>query len=140
MRHYSARQRLSGGWDYTCGDRPVGYCGGWPYDRPAGPHVPTEMWEQARAKAEPCRAKYHDTPHETAEAACACYREFLLDNEARFSLREDANQQLRCAVCKAWTTGVAYVGAYRLYVLCPEHLNRAGLEQVVGPVGEAWES
>lgn len=69
--------------------------------------------------------------HPTAEEAVAHYRTSLLD-EARYDGRM-SNQQRRCRVCDTFTDGFAETGPGNslLYVLCPEHLNRDGLDRVL---------
>jgi hypothetical protein len=124
-----------GRWDFCCGNRPVGYCAGFPStDNPHG--IP--FWDEHIAKCEEHRAKFHEDGHATAEEAAACYLEHELD----FRLREweSRDAQRKCRECGEWTTHVVQVGGYSIFVLCPEHATREIIKRVHGPVGEIWES
>jgi len=138
MLHYSARQRNDGRWDYTCSGRPVGYC--CPYSPiPEDGSIPSaEKWNE---KIAPLRDKFHTLGHATEDEAQDCYKQYLLDTSLTLKTTEpeNANQQNRCRVCKKFTACLAMVGAYSMFVLCPEHQTR---EVVAGllVVGESWES
>ena len=134
MQHYSARQREHDGkWDYTVGSTPVGYCRA--YKDPDEMGVP--MHPDTVATIRQFKYKHHTHGHETAEEACACYKEYLFDQRTRHS--DMKNQMLRCEICGEFTQHVVYIGAYEVHKLCEKHANREGLEQVV-EVGESWES
>ncbi len=138
MRHYSAKQRQSDGrWDYTCDNRPEGYCGAferfWPED--ASPEIPG--YAEARADALAHRDKYHTDGHATAQEACECYKRYLLDNRTRFHVMSD--QMRKCAACGAWTDRYAQVGGYQIFALCESHCQAATLASLL-TVGESWQS
>lgn len=84
-------------------------------------------------RADPCPG--HDTP----EAAAEHYRQYLLDNvtyDGRMS-----NQQQKCRVCGAWTSGLAQVPfASRLWVLCDEHRTRESVDRLLEAPGAVWSS
>jgi hypothetical protein len=67
--------------------------------------------------------------HQTAADAEAHYREYLLDS-ASFS-GHWPGKEYRCEVCAAWTDRFVVLRCYVAYPLCHQHLNRAGLEQVL---------
>lgn len=138
MQYKAAQQRKADGrWDYTSGGAPTGYCHA-PND-PAeyerlGIHVSEhelQLWEQFKDK-------YHTDGHATADEACECYKQFLLDNRLHLDNKQE-NQQSRCQVCKEFTQGLATVGPYRMFILCDEHRTRETVTELL-KVGESWES
>lgn len=122
MRHYCARQQTTTGkWDFCCGDLPVGYCRGY-----------------ASLETDPFVVKYHSDGHETAEEACDCYLEYLLDRECREW--ESSSEQRKCRECGAWTAHMVQVGQCWMENLCPEHATRELIKKHHGPIGEMWIS
>jgi hypothetical protein len=130
---YQPLQRQSGGrWDYTVSSDEnrstylTGYCCGdfdtvWPIEPTTGLLDP-EQWASARAEALPFASKYHGDGHATAEEASACFLEYQLDRVLTFT--NDDDEQRKCQVCGAWTTGRATVGLSRRYSLCDQHRSR----------------
>jgi hypothetical protein len=122
MNYYDARQsKLTGRWDFTCKNNdkiwPTGYC--------AGPKV---------AEGHPHVDKFHDGGHDTEEEARECYRQYLLDNELRFSDGEGASSQHRCRVCNEFTSGYGELN-HALFPLCDKHRTREEVEKLIGPPG-----
>lgn len=141
MNYFAARQRESDKrWDYTCKNDgtiwPVGYCGGW--REPQTGLLTPEQVQQWVSQAAPHRHKFHLDGHATAEEACDCYKQYLLDFDLRLG-GEALNTQRKCEVCGAWTSRFARVG-HRTWFLCDEHRTREHVEALFGPVGESWES
>ena len=140
MRHYCARQRTDGRWDYCCGSA-VGYCRAWEPIPEDGRIIPAESARQHNEQMQPFIGKFHSDGHATEEEACECYKNYLLDTRLHLVKEEPANasSQHRCQICNAFTACHASVGPYRMFTLCPEHQTReivAGLLEV----GESWES
>jgi hypothetical protein len=131
MNYYDARQRNEDKrWDYTCrnDDRiwPVGYCH--TYVEPEELDKIWPMREEEREKHVANKHKYHTTGHATAEEACECYREYLLDQELRLGNKWDS--QHHCEVCDAWTDMYAEVGHTKYMNLCEAHNNREEVEKL----------
>lgn len=138
MQHKKALQRESDKrWDYTVqwGDRitPIGYCR--PFKDPDEMGVP--MNPDTAATIRQFKDKHHSHGHETAEEACNCYKEYLLDQRLRHG--ELDNQMVRCQVCGEWTQHVIYLDGYVSYKVCEKHATREELEKLVS-VWESWES
>ena len=120
MRHYAARQLVSGGWHYTV-ERgnliiPEGACA-------------------------------EHGPHPTREDAEECYKKHLLE-QAQFvdanpqRLNGYIRETYLCVVpnCEAESTTIAAInGNYRRWRLCSDHSNRETLASLF-TVGESWES
>lgn len=142
MNHLVARQRKSDGrWDYTYNGVAWGYCR--EYD-PIPENVGWMSAEEVRKHNEKTavfKDKHHDCGHATREEAEACYKQYMLDQHLRLQPTEpeNANQQFRCKVCKKFTACHAFVGAYQIFDLCPEHQTREEVEKLFA-VGESWES
>lgn len=149
MIHYRAAQIAdgphAGKWHYVAGGAAVGYCGrflacpdrcamGYRWDPAAQERVEcaTCSGRGVVDNPEPCLG------HDTATDARLHYKQYLLDTEVRIGQGRTA--QRRCEVCEEWTTGVVFIGTYRVHVLCPEHQDRDSIAAVMGPVGESWES
>lgn len=150
MNYYGPRQHGTGKrWDYTCmrDDRiwPVGYCGGWRERTREAlskivsmPDVEAILREQEEDRKNHL-AKYHTKGHETAEEACACYRNYLLDHHLRLDGKfHDAKE--KCAECSDWTQTFARVHGSSPIVLCESHLNRETVEKHYGPISEIISS
>lgn len=137
MNYYKARQRQTDGrWDYTVGNdghvRPVGYCGKFSDKYPF--HVSEEYLNEIRATAH----KHHTDGHATAEEACECYRQYLLDHHLR--LKGDwKDTQHQCEACGAWTSLYAEIDM-RYYNLCEQHNNLEEVEKRFEAPGEIWSS
>ena len=111
--YYQPMQRASDRrWDYTSSTgstspRPIGYCCGGD-------------------------APYHSDGHTTAEEAEACFRKYEAETQLR--AHDAPNEQKRCVICDAWTTGRVSVGAFANGACCsgclptvPDHyLARGG--------------
>ncbi len=147
MNHYKARQRENDQrWDYTfanvrAGTCPVGYCRAWKPLEPGAVGMLPGQAEQYNAQMAPFVHKFHANGHATAEEACDCYREYLLDH--RLQLRDPPPNPptlSKCVVCGVYTAGVAELGMDR-WALCDEHRNRVEVEKLV-PKGEleSWSS
>jgi hypothetical protein len=137
MNYLSAKQRGSDSrWDYTYNGSPWGYCRAY---SPIPDTIPGfKEWNE---KVAPLAPKFHTDGHATEEEACECYKQYLLDTALRLQPAEPENayQQHRCKVCHKFTACYAQVGAYRMFVLCPEHQTRAIVAGLL-KVGESWES
>lgn len=135
MNYLSAKQRQRDGrWDYTINNAPVGYCREWHDWDETSKRLSAAAYEKALS----FKDKHHDHGHETAEQACECYKDYLLDQ--RLSLdHKDSGSQRRCEVCGEWTQMHAMVGAYRIFHLCDAHRNRDEVGKLL-VVGESWES
>lgn len=133
---YGPRQReTSKRWDYTysnsTGTYPTGYCTGyriWSPDDLKFTSIENAAQEAARLneKYSPFVAKFHDHGHDTADEAFACYQEYQLDHELRFSEKPDETSQHRCAVCNEWTQHAGwFVGSgFKFWHLCQAHQTR----------------
>jgi hypothetical protein len=126
-------------WDYCCGSHPTGYCHTYkpiPEDEGLG-----EWAKRANEKLAPLAANFHDTGHATEAEAQECYKKYMLDTSLRLTPKEPENphQLNRCQVCGTFTACHAYVGAYQIFTLCPEHQTRETVESLY-EVGESWES
>jgi len=139
LNYYQSRQLKSGPdygkWHYTCMNNgqiyPVGYCGGWPawLDEGADPAPLLPIHQQIeRERLLPFKDKFHTTAHDTPEAACECYKTYLLDTGLRFTT--DPKTKQKCEVCGEWTDSVAEVTSHAQYRLCPLHNNRAEVEKL----------
>lgn len=139
MNYLEPRQRESDKrWDYTSRNdnrvHPLGYCAGtfdkvwpeWDESRVAWPS--REHYEADRARASEHRDKYHGDGHATAEEACACYRDFMLDQRLHLDGRMQ-DQQLRCRECGTFTDRAARIGSHELIPLCDEHRTREVVER-----------
>lgn len=108
---------------------PVGYCAGWqpwmegPID---GFAVREELLAKERSRLFPFRAKFHTDGHSSAEEACSCYRQFLLDIRTRYDTSL-VDEQRRCQVCGVWSAKMACVDGTFYYVLCDEHRTESHL-------------
>lgn len=152
MRYYAPKQRNSDGlWHYTCthNDRTtaVGYCS--PYKAcekcwdergvgtgqlPGGSTCETCEGTGLRKKSQPCEG------HPTAEEACQHYFEYVTQKAIMHVDLEGKARSEKCSApgCTNLANGYASsVGHW--YYLCTDHLNKAGLKQVV-KIGTSWES
>lgn len=134
--------KCTGKWHWTTMNdghiRPDGYCSPWEECPACKGHSGIMRWGNLKAeqhcetcgdkgileRAIPCPG--HDTP----EGAAEHYRQYLLDNvtyDGRMS-----NQQQKCRVCGAWTSGLAQVPfAYLGWVLCDKHRNRESVGRLL---------
>lgn len=67
--------------------------------------------------------------HPSADEAVEHYRQYLLDEELRLDGRLHAEQR-PCAVCAAWTQGLATLGEIAVLVLCDDHRTRETVDQL----------
>lgn len=149
MNYYGPRQRETNGrWDYTNrnDDRiyPVGYCAGW---REHSPDVLGEaVAARLNADIEPFRDKYHKDGHPTADDACACYRDYLLDQHLRLVrwdhtvngelLRPGTLELCHADGCTEYTAHHATISkVLERWPLCDEHLSREEVEKLFGSIG-----
>lgn len=148
MNYYQARQRMTDKrWDYTRMNDgrvwPVGYCIGWLKHPPGHTSpiglIPEEVLKREQARLAPFQGKFHADGHETAEAACQCYRAYLLDTRSRFSEQPDQQQRCQADGCGEWTTGLAEV-EMQVFVLCQKHQTRDALEWLYPEVGSITSS
>lgn len=142
MRHLSALKRVSDGrWDYTTNGHPTGYCREYAPIKEYGSGVNPEAARGYNQNMLPFVKNFHTDGHETEQEACDCYRKYILDTSLRLTPEEpvNASQQTRCRICNKFTACHSYVGAYNLFVLCPEHQTRECVESLYS-VGESWES
>lgn len=72
--------------------------------------------------------QYHDTGHNSADDALACFNRWRADNQAR--ALEKPDEQRRCAVCAIWTTHRVQVEEMTL-VLCADHATRDNIVQAI---------
>jgi hypothetical protein len=133
MAFYRPLQRTDGRFDYVCtnsaGTFAIGYCfnGDIPFyaseweglsDVVKSLYGSRERWEDEKARHAPRIHEYHNTGHDTAEEAIACYRRYeVLEHTLR---REDKNSKEKCAVCGEWTQHRVMVGTdvSREYAIC----------------------
>ncbi len=143
MNHLTALQRKTDGrWDYTYSCIPWGYCRAYkPISEDAPLLMPLDRIKEDNLKSAAFKDKHHNTGHATVKEAEECYKEYLLDQCLRLmpSEPDNATQQFRCRVCNKFTACYAAVGAYRLFVLCPDHQSREEVAKLLS-VGESWES
>lgn len=142
MRHYKARQRKDGQWDYTVnlGDFiiPVGYCSKyhrWTEEDARRFDIPTD--HPTVVRGEKFAHKHHDCGHSTPEEARECYRQYLLDQELRL-MCIDGNAQRKCMKCGDWTQHYAEVDM-KCFQLCEAHNSRECVSEYL-TVGESWQS
>lgn len=78
----------------------------------------------------PCTG--HDDGHVTREEAERHFWEYELDSVRRFEIaNDDAVTLQRCQICSAFTAShVRLADGYTTFMLCPDHQDRASLEQV----------
>jgi hypothetical protein len=143
MNYYAARQRQDGRWDYTCMNDgriwPVGYCmpyKEWWIDLKEKMGYETRPEEIARYQAH--QAQYHADGHATAEEACECYRQYLLDHKVQLNRSWDGGQ-FRCQVCGEWTQLFAEVD-HQTFNLCEKHNTQEQVGLLFGPIGEICSS
>lgn len=115
MRHYKARQLEGGGWKYTY-------------------MLNGEVFTTGKC--------IDHEGHATAEEACECYRQYMLNERMQLSdclLGETTMEQCHVEGCKEMGRGGAMV-AQRLFILCDAHRNRETMDELYPAVGEAWVS
>lgn len=140
MNYFDARQRKDKKWDYTCKNDgaiwPVGYCDKYhPMDKEACSKIGMPFNPAYLEKEERFKHKHHTDGHSSKEEACECYRNYLLDQQLRFSEdREDPDTLHKCAVCKTMTSGTAEID-YQQWNLCKEHRTRDCVEKLFPSVG-----
>lgn len=142
MNYYAARQRGGNGrFDYTRMNDgvvvPVGYC--LPY-RPFEynqPWIVPQVAEQLNKQEAQFVFKYHDDGHATAEEACACYLDYLLDHS--LSLMLQGTDRRRCAVCGEPTLLTARLDMSS-WSLCQQHNTRDNVARLHGPLYEIISS
>lgn len=155
MNHDAPRQKLDGTWGYTSANdnqvRPIGYCN--PFfefsESTKSCLFGTDDAGVARYKEyiAPYRAaneagKFHDGGHQTAEEACACYKQYILDFDLKFHPEvKNPNTLHKCAVdgCGVMTSAAASLDSLHRYNLCPEHCNREEVAKLFN-IGESWHS
>jgi hypothetical protein len=138
MQYFKAMQRTDGKWDYTVtwdkATHPVGYCHAWREWTENVQVMSPDQYATALAN----QHKYHNHGHDTAEEACACYKEYQLDQHLQLGL-ENEGVQHRCLICNDWTSKVARVGRWGALALCDKHNNREEVAKLY-EVGESMES
>jgi hypothetical protein len=142
MNHKCARKRQSDGrWDYTYNGGPWGYCREYRPLAEDGRIIPAGVSRYENEKMDSLKGKFHTDGHATEQEACDCFKQYQLDTALRLQAAEpeNASQQHKCQICRKWTACHAQVGAYQLFVLCPEHQTRECVESLFS-VGESWES
>lgn len=154
MNLYKARELHSkkgvglGIWHYTRyndnqkNTRAIGYCSKW-----KKPKLIEDggFWTKEEAEKHIAnKSKYHNKKgHATAEEACECYKNYLLDTSLKFYKKslEETNTHHKCAVdgCSKMTASSASINPYSSYYLCEDHLNRKEVEKLFS-IGESWGS
>lgn len=138
MQFFAPRQRQSDGrWDYTRennhGVFSIGYCAGWcEYTENDFVNLGNSFRElalQEQAELAKFKAKYHKDGHTCANDALRCYRIYVLDTQLKLDVKLFETQK-KCAVCSAWTDGVAELGYAALYYLCDTHRVRKVVEDL----------
>jgi hypothetical protein len=134
MNYLTAMQRkVSGRWDFTCRNGlnlyPIGYCV--PWERVQKAHA-----FYSNALDESNKDKYHEDGHATKDAACECYRQYLLDNMLRF--HQAVGQHMECCVCGDLTLLRASI--HKSWPLCDEHRTREIVATLCPAVDTIWES
>lgn len=142
MRHYKARQRKDGRWDYTVNlgnyITPIGYC------------TPYREWTQedlARfgfsgdepdiVRGRDFADRHHDCGHATPEEANECYRQYQLDQELSL-MRTFENTKRKCLKCGDWTQHFAEINM-SCFDLCEKHNTRESVAELFS-VDESWAS
>jgi len=105
----------------------AGYCQGW-RDWSEDEREDLGYSEEYFERLEAHKDKFHEDGHETAEEACECYRQFLLDVELDLSAFMPDTMK-RCEVCQEFTQGLARIGDVE-FVLCDSHRNRDRVEEL----------
>lgn len=140
MKHYQPRQRLSDGrWDYCCEDMPTGYCCVF-FDWRETPALASMDFADDDPKVLAMiatRDKHHTNGHETAEEACECYRQYLLDHRLHVMTTDESRP---CEECGELTNQVVEIVNFQWLNLCPEHGSREFAEKFARRVGESWVS
>lgn len=139
MRYYSARERVDGRWDFTCGNHPTGYCG----EFTEWGDKEKQMFGESYAnyiiedqKKYKFRHKHHTDGHATKEEAQECYKQYLLDNQMH--VMNNKNSQHKCKVCSEWTTQFVTVGESCVMTLCEKHSTREEVEKIYKASSEIW--
>lgn len=147
--HQPLKRESDKRWDFTRGTGSsaayaVGYCAGW--KEPPGPEEAAELDKKlgagfaARITVEieakrKYQAKYHTDGHATAAEACACHRQYELDNELELKPKpnEESDTLHRCQAfgCPVHTANLACLGQFNFFHLCDDHLNRETVEKLV---------
>lgn len=121
--------------------RATGYCAAF------RPFTDDEIKEWSIPAAEVTRHnshkdKHHDTGHATKDEACDCYRQYLLDNRAKYhDDQADAATLHKCKVCGEFTSGCVEVDHGESLPLCKQHRNRETLEKIypkIGYITSSW--
>jgi hypothetical protein len=135
VNYYRARQRKDGKWDYTCRNDgriwPVGYCAEYNEDfSNLGMGEVYQDWfaEDYKRKYAPTQDKHHTCGHDTAEEACECYKQFLLDHNLRLKI-QSSDTQRKCEVCGEWTQLYAELDC-QMWNLCEVHNTREVVESL----------
>ena len=92
--------------------------------------------ESDRADHVATKDKHHDDGHATAEEACGCYRQYLLDHHLRLKGAWE-NVQHKCEVCGEWTALYAAVD-YQTWNLCEQHNTLEVVDGLLEPPEEIW--
>ena len=155
MQHFKAWQRISDKrWDWGSGWQntihPVGYCAGFTdyafEEKERNGIVYYEYkgipWsKEAKETYEKYKDKYHTDGHATADEAAQCYKQYLLDNRLMLN-RKMSNMQKKCEICGEWTSLMAQLDGYHIFILCEKHQtieDAASLYHVSG-TSEFWSS
>lgn len=158
MNHDAPRQKKDGTWGYTTlnsrDSQPyaIGYCSPfqeWSDETIAlifgGEEAGRERYEAYIEPFRQLRHKFHDGGHPDKEAACECFKEYILDHELTLHMHhlKDGVILRACAhdECNELTSGYAQAGKGigTLIPLCPEHLNRETVGKLF-QVRERWHS
>ena len=135
MNYFGPRQRESDKrWDYTCRNDnwvyPVGYC----HEYRSLKNGLMPVSDEQEREHERFKDKYHTNGHVTADEACQCYKQYLLDR--RFHTSQWAGTQHQCNVCGEWTQTYVQIGGYQTFDLCAKHANREEVEKLF----DVWTS
>jgi hypothetical protein len=72
--------------------------------------------------------------HETRKEAEECYRIYKIDN-ANYHINvldeDKRDQHKKCKICGKWTMSYAQLDPLEIYDLCPDHLDRESLLEIV---------
>lgn len=138
MQFFAPRQRQSDGrWDYTRenshGVFSVGYCAGWiehtenDFGFFGKDFVEIAVRDQDERRK--FRDKYHLDGHNSAVDALRCYRIYVLDTQLKLDIKLFETQK-KCAVCSAWTDGMAELDHFTHFYLCDTHRIRSVVENL----------
>ena len=143
MTYDAPRQKQDGTWGYTSMNDgsiwAIGYCK--PFDEWCENSINAvfngdkEEYEQYITPYRLAKDKFHDGGHLTAEEACECYKNYVLDFNLRYyDDEENARQPYKCEYpkCKSYTSGgIRIIESIQNFDLCQEHRNKNCISELL---------